>query len=90
MESDDSTFEVIEYFKKSQNDRKQYRSIRLANGMKVMLIQDDSVQESVFHHEWPACALTVSVGSLSDPDDLPGLAKYVGKLYFASFLLGFQ
>lgn len=72
---------VLELPVKSKYDKKECRFIRLANEMKVMLVHDDRVHEDKYHHYWPSCGLAVGVGSLSDPSDLPGLAKYVGKVY---------
>lgn len=76
-----SDVEVLEIPAKSKHDNKQYRLIRLANEMKVMLVHDDRVHEDKSNDYWPSCALTVAVGSLSDPGDLPGLARYVGNAY---------
>lgn len=59
----------------SKDGIKQFRVIRLANGMKVILVHDD-----VRDNYWPSFALCVSVGSLSNPTDLPGLAQCLGSL----------
>lgn len=80
MESENSAVEIMEYAEKSICERKQYRIIRLANDMKVMLVHDDQVHEDDYEVYWPICCLAISVGSLSDPDDLPGLARYVGNV----------
>lgn len=80
MDTDSIIFEVLEYPEISKDDKKRLRIIRLANGMKVILVQDDKVKETK-RNEWPSCALGVAVGSLSDPGDLPGLAQCLGRLY---------
>lgn len=81
MDTDSSIFEVLEYPEISKDDKKQLRVIRLANGMKVILVQDDKVKENKCRSNWPSCALGVAVGSLSDPSDLPGLAQCLGRSY---------
>jgi hypothetical protein len=59
--SEKGTFaEYIKPIEKSLNDDRFYRSIRLANDLEVLLIQDPSVDKS-------AAALDVHVGHLSDP-----------------------
>lgn len=90
MATGNSVVEIIEFPEKSENDAKEYRTIRLANGMKVMLVHDDKVHEDECGNYWPSCGLTVAVGSFSDPSDLPGLAKYVGKVSPGLSLIGFQ
>lgn len=71
MDIGNSVVEIMDFPAKSENDAKQYRTIRLANGMKVMLVHDDKVHENESYAYWPSCGLTVDVGSLSDPSDLP-------------------
>lgn len=81
MSTDYSEVEILKCFNKPKHDKKQYRVIRLANGMKVMLVHDDKVHEDECFDYWPSCGLTVAVGTLSDPNDLPGLAKLVGNVH---------
>ncbi|KZS90042.1 insulin-degrading enzyme [Sistotremastrum niveocremeum HHB9708] len=59
----------------SQQDDRQYRLIRLANGLRALLIHDPTADKA-------AAALDVSVGHLNDPDDMPGLAHFCEHLLF--------
>lgn len=81
MDTSNGIFEVMEFPDNLKYDKTQYRIIRLANEMKVMLVHDDRVHENENEDpsHWPACALSVAVGSSSDPSDLQGLAIFLGK-----------
>ncbi|KAF8559745.1 hypothetical protein OG21DRAFT_1550390 [Imleria badia] len=59
----------------SHYDPRQYRIIRLENGLTAMLVHDP-------HTENAAASLDVAVGHLSDPDDMPGLAHFCEHLLF--------
>lgn len=56
-------------------DDRNYRIIRLQNGLTALLINDPSTDKS-------AAALDVNVGSYNDPKDLPGLAHFCEHLLF--------
>lgn len=60
---------------KSQQDSRNYRGLQLSNGLKVLLISDPTTDKS-------AAALSVEVGHLSDPDDIPGLAHFCEHMLF--------
>ncbi|KAG1754340.1 Metalloenzyme, LuxS/M16 peptidase-like protein [Suillus lakei] len=60
---------------KSQLDEREYRLIKLDNGLLAMLIQDAKADIA-------AASLDVAVGHLSDPDDIPGLAHFCEHLLF--------
>ncbi|KAG1761690.1 Metalloenzyme, LuxS/M16 peptidase-like protein [Suillus occidentalis] len=60
---------------KSQLDEREYRLIKLENGLLAMLIQDAKADIA-------AASLDVAVGHLSDPDDIPGLAHFCEHLLF--------
>ncbi|KAJ7580280.1 Metalloenzyme, LuxS/M16 peptidase-like protein [Mycena floridula] len=60
---------------KSQNDDREYRLIRLDNGLEALLIHDATAEKA-------AASLDVAVGHLSDPDDMPGLAHFCEHLLF--------
>lgn len=60
---------------KSQQDSRNYRGLQLENGLKVLLISDPSTDKS-------AAALSVEVGHLSDPDEIPGLAHFCEHMLF--------
>ncbi|SCZ96677.1 BZ3500_MvSof-1268-A1-R1_Chr4-4g07543 [Microbotryum saponariae] len=59
----------------SPNDAGKYRLVTLSNGLKALLVSDPTTDKA-------ACALSVNIGHLSDPDDLPGLAHYCEHLLF--------
>lgn len=82
MDIDSFDFEVLEFPELSKDDKKQFRVIRLANGMKVILVHDDEVGGNECRKYRPSCALCVAVGSLSDPSDLLGLAQCLGRYKF--------
>ncbi|MHC6526730.1 insulinase family protein [Vibrio proteolyticus] len=59
----------------SPNDNNQYRYLTLANGLRVLVIQDVHAQKS-------AAALAVNVGHFDDPADRQGLAHYLEHMLF--------
>ncbi|TFH91229.1 insulinase family protein [Vibrio ouci] len=59
----------------SPNDTNQYRYLTLSNGVRVLLIHDDTAQKS-------AAALAVNVGHFDDPADREGLAHYLEHMLF--------
>lgn len=56
-------------------DHRQYRYIRLANGMPVLLISDPSTAKA-------AASLDVNIGSGSDPSQRQGLAHFLEHMLF--------
>uniref|UniRef100_W5LF01 Nardilysin b (N-arginine dibasic convertase) n=1 Tax=Astyanax mexicanus TaxID=7994 RepID=W5LF01_ASTMX len=75
---------------KSPSDPKKYRYIELNNGLKALLISDQSREHNVkavlvhrmFSLSQSAAALCICVGSFSDPEDLPGLAHFLEHMVF--------
>ncbi|XP_032591237.1 insulin-degrading enzyme isoform X1 [Drosophila grimshawi] len=65
----------IKNIEKSQQDTRDYRGLQLENGLKVLLISDPSTDVS-------AAALSVQVGHMSDPENLPGLAHFCEHMLF--------
>ncbi|KAI8989729.1 insulin-degrading enzyme [Trametes punicea] len=61
--------------KKSPQDDREYRIIRLENGLQAMLVHDAKADKA-------AASLDVAVGHLYDPDDMPGLAHFCEHLLF--------
>lgn len=59
----------------SPNDTNQYRYLTLTNGIRVLLIHDNSAQKS-------AAALAVNVGHFDDPVEREGLAHYLEHMLF--------
>ncbi|XP_053668951.1 insulin-degrading enzyme [Anopheles marshallii] len=68
-------FERINTITKSIQDNRDYRGLKLSNGMKVILISDPTTDKS-------AAALSVAVGHLSDPTEIPGLAHLCEHMLF--------
>ncbi|KAE9395045.1 insulin-degrading enzyme [Gymnopus androsaceus JB14] len=60
---------------KSPQDDREYRRIRLENGLEAVLIHDGKADSA-------AASLDVAIGHLSDPDDMPGLAHFCEHLLF--------
>ncbi|KAJ3551779.1 hypothetical protein NM688_g4513 [Phlebia brevispora] len=61
--------------RKSEQDDREYRVIKLENGLEAALVQDATADKA-------AASLDVAVGHLSDPDDMPGLAHFCEHLLF--------
>jgi protease-3 len=59
----------------SPNDKRAYLSIRLDNGLEVVLVSDQTVDKS-------AAALSVGVGMLEDPETQAGMAHYLEHMLF--------
>ena len=62
-------------FKKRPNDLRQFDYVELNNGLKVLVISDDTATKS-------AASLDVFVGSGEDPEDLNGLAHFLEHMLF--------
>ncbi|KAL0572984.1 metalloprotease [Marasmius crinis-equi] len=60
---------------KPLQDDREYRIIRLDNGLEATLVSDLKTDKA-------AASLDVAVGHLSDPDDMPGLAHFCEHLLF--------
>lgn len=58
---------TVTNIQKSQQDAKSYRGLVLPNGLKVILISDPTAQKS-------AACMSIEVGHMSDPPEIPGLA----------------
>lgn len=76
--------QVLEAPVKSDGDKKEYRVIKLPNGLKALLIRkveenssDDADQEIL-----AAANLTVGVGSFDDPPNVGGLAHFLEHMLF--------
>lgn len=59
----------------STNDDRDYRLIRLDNGMECLLVSDPKTDKS-------AAGISVRVGHLSDPENAPGMAHFCEHLLF--------
>ena len=60
---------------KSELDTSSYRVLKLTNGMKICLVSSPNT-------EWASATMDVRVGSMSDPNDIPGLAHLCEHLLF--------
>jgi len=61
--------------KQSPNDLKQYQSLTLTNGLRVLLIHNDESDKS-------AAALAVNIGHFNDPKHRQGLAHFLEHMLF--------
>ncbi|CAH2322379.1 insulin-degrading enzyme isoform X2 [Pelobates cultripes] len=66
---------VVNYIIKSPEDKREYRGLELANGIKAILISDPTTDKS-------SAALDVHIGSLSDPKNISGLAHFCEHMLF--------
>uniref|UniRef100_A0A7S3V286 Insulysin n=2 Tax=Sar TaxID=2698737 RepID=A0A7S3V286_9STRA len=60
---------------KSALDKREYRTFKLENEIEVLLISDSRTEAS-------GAALSVNVGSFSDPEECPGLAHFLEHMLF--------
>jgi insulysin len=67
--------QIYTNIEKPKIDVRQYRGVRLSNGLRVLLISDPKTDKG-------AAALDVNVGSLSDPPQLQGLAHFLEHMLF--------
>ena len=77
---------ILESPVKSKNDKKDYRTLQLPNGLKVVLIKSAKVESSNGNGEskenLAALALCIGVGSFDDPQSVPGLAHFLEHMIF--------
>lgn len=66
----------------SEGDKKEYRLIKLSNGLKALLIKKNFDEQSSEHEENAAAALEVRVGSFDDPPQAQGLAHFLEHILF--------
>lgn len=60
---------------KSPNDDREYRFIKLDNGLRVVMVKDQETTTS-------AAAMQVEVGSALNPEEYPGLAHFLEHMLF--------
>lgn len=78
-----SQVEIMETPVKSEGDKKDYRLIKLQNGLKVLLIKthtDADSKESDVNHA--AAALLVLIGKIHEPREIGGLAHFLEHMIF--------
>ncbi|CAF0885808.1 unnamed protein product [Adineta ricciae] len=66
---------VIDTIRKSDIDQWNYRGLELANGLLCVLASHETLDKS-------AAALNVSIGTMADPKDIPGVAHFVEHMLF--------
>jgi insulysin len=75
MPSPRSAKVISDAMEKPLLDNRSYRVIQLPNQLEILLVHDPDTDKA-------AAGMDVNVGSLSDPDDLPGTAHAVEHLCF--------
>jgi insulysin len=73
--SDSTTIRIVDNIKKSDSDSWNYRGLELSNELLVVLISHPNIDKA-------AAALDVSIGSLADPKDVPGIAHFLEHMLF--------
>lgn len=73
--SDTTIVRVVDNIKKSDSDPWSYRGLELSNEMLVVLISHPSIDKA-------AAALDVTIGSLADPRNVPGIAHFLEHMLF--------
>lgn len=76
--------EILETPVKSEGDKKEYRMIKLQNGLKALLIKThtDTESENDNDENRAAASLMVSVGSFDEPREIGGLAHFLEHMIF--------
>ncbi|CAF4452269.1 unnamed protein product [Rotaria sp. Silwood2] len=73
--SDATIVGIVDNIKKSASDSWNYRGLELSNEMLVVLISHPNIDKA-------AAALDVTIGSLADPRDVPGIAHFLEHMLF--------
>ncbi|XP_056616513.1 insulin-degrading enzyme isoform X2 [Triplophysa dalaica] len=73
--SDTAVKRVVSNIIRSPEDKREYRGLEFINGLKAVLISDPTTDKS-------SAALDVHIGSLSDPENISGLAHFCEHMLF--------
>jgi insulysin len=73
--SNSTIIRIVDNIKKSDSDSWNYRALELSNEMLVVLISHPNIDKA-------AAALDVTIGSLADPRDAPGIAHFLEHMLF--------
>ncbi|CAF5141886.1 unnamed protein product [Rotaria sp. Silwood1] len=73
--SDSTIVRIVDNIKKSECDPWDYRGLELSNEMLIVLISHPNIDKA-------AAALHVSIGSLANPRDVPGIAHFLEHMLF--------
>lgn len=68
--SDSTIIRIVNNIKKSDSDSWNYRGLELSNEMLVVLISHPNIDKA-------AAAIDVTIGSLADPRNAPGIAHFL-------------
>ncbi|CRK88531.1 CLUMA_CG002308, isoform A [Clunio marinus] len=74
--------EILKSPVQSEGDKKQYRLIKLPNGLKALLIHKPENSSSESNESLAAASLMVGVGSFDDPPPIWGLAHFLEHMLF--------
>ncbi|KAG5339103.1 NRDC protein, partial [Acromyrmex heyeri] len=66
---------------KSETDKREYRSIRLSNGLEALLISYEHLTTPSSQENKAACSLCVDVGEFSDPPEVPNISYFLATEY---------
>lgn len=74
-----SEIDILDCPLKSPNDKKDYRLIKLSNGLKILLIRNAELisEGGSNRNNSAAVALCVDVGSFDDPFEIQGLSHFL-------------
>lgn len=79
--SNDENFTVLKNPIRSLSDRKEYKLMRLKNGLKVLIVKQDKISEDGDEKKkkssLAAVALCVGVGCFSDPQEVQGMSHFL-------------
>uniref|UniRef100_A0A671RB78 Insulin-degrading enzyme n=1 Tax=Sinocyclocheilus anshuiensis TaxID=1608454 RepID=A0A671RB78_9TELE len=73
--SDPAVKRVVSDIIRSPEDKREYRGLEFSNGLKAILTSDPTTDKS-------SAALDVHIGSLSDPENISGLAHFCEHMLF--------
>lgn len=70
---------IVEPTKSAEDDR-NYRLVELPNQLQALLVSDPTTDKA-------AASMDVGIGFYSDPDEIPGLAHFVGRVKLHSVVV---
>lgn len=77
-----SEVETLQTPPRSPSDKKEYKFIKLPNGMKVLLVKNPTNEKNLDHDtiskdSSSSVALCIDVGSFEDPKEVQGLCHFL-------------
>ena len=67
---------------KSTNDKKEYKMLKLSNGLKVLLVKQERAFSSKLKQNLAAVALCVGSGCFQDPKEIQGMSHFLEHVIF--------